>query len=404
MKVLHVIPSVSAIHGGPSFAVKLMTRALANTGISVDVATTDDNGKRCLSVPLGQPLKLAEVTYWYFHRQTSFYKFSWPLTVWLAKHIVDYDLLHIHALFSYAALPASWLAARVGVPYILRPLGTLNRWGMQHRRRRLKQLSFPLIERAIINRASLLHYTSENERDEARALGVERPHAIIPLGVELEAIPHARSQAWLAQRAPQLAGRRIVLFLSRIDPIKGLELLLQAFAQVRATGAEVGLLIAGHGEPAYVLNLQRLAVGLGIADDVYWAGFVSGVDKQGALAAADVFALPSYSENFGVAVVEAMAAGLPVVISDQVGINNEVVDAGAGSAVPCEVNQITTALLHVIDDPSARIMMGERGRKLVSERYSIAGTTKMLLEAYSGIANPSAERSQTLKDTASDER
>src|SRR5438445_624243 len=129
MKVLHVIPSVGPLRGGPSVMLHTMARGLSQAGVTVDVATTDDNGPERLNVETAQPLEEDRVTYRYFPRQTRFYTFSWPLTRWLAKHVCDYDVVHIHALFSYAAVPAAYWASRYTVPYVVRPLGVLNRWG-----------------------------------------------------------------------------------------------------------------------------------------------------------------------------------------------------------------------------------------------------------------------------------
>lgn len=146
MKVLHVIPSVSPLRGGPSVMLRTMAKGLAQAGVEVDVATTDDNGPGRLSVSHTIPIVEEAVTYRYFPRQTRFYTFSWPLNHWLAQHVQDYDLVHIHAIFSYVAIPAAFYAKRYGVPYVVRPLGVLNRWGIQNRRPWLKQLSFRFIE------------------------------------------------------------------------------------------------------------------------------------------------------------------------------------------------------------------------------------------------------------------
>src|SRR5438105_4900304 len=132
MKVLHVIPSVSPARGGPSEALRVLVDARIQEGVEVDVATTDDDGPRA---------RRRATDCFCFPRQTSFYSFSWPLTTWLMKRARDYDLLHIHGLFSYAPTAAALIAKSQRVPYILRPLGTLAPWGMSHRRPGLKRLS-----------------------------------------------------------------------------------------------------------------------------------------------------------------------------------------------------------------------------------------------------------------------
>lgn len=139
MQVLHVIPSISRVHGGPSIALETMVRGLAHAGATVHVATTDDDGAGRLDVPHGEPVTRDGATYFFFPRQTQFYKFSLPLTQWLGRSVKNYDALHIHALFSYASMPAAFFATRAHVPYILRPLGTLNRYGMQKHHAALKK-------------------------------------------------------------------------------------------------------------------------------------------------------------------------------------------------------------------------------------------------------------------------
>ena len=134
MKVLHVIPSIGPLRGGPSFVMTALAEGLAQRGIEVAVAATDDNGPERLTAPLGVPLLRNGVTYWHFPRQTRFYNASLPLTSWLWKAVPDYHLVHIHALFSYSSTVAAWIAAAKHVPYVVRPLGILNQWGMRNRR------------------------------------------------------------------------------------------------------------------------------------------------------------------------------------------------------------------------------------------------------------------------------
>lgn len=382
LKVLHVIPSVAPSRGGPSVIIRTMTRGLSEAGLEVHIATTDDNGHGRLTVPHGVPLVQQGVTYWYFRRQTHFYQFSWPLSRWLSRHMESYDLAHIHALFSYASIPAAYAARRWTVPYIIRPLGTLNRWGMQNRRRRLKKLSFHLIERRILAGAAGIHYTSEQERLEASELGINGRSTIVPLGVELGPIEALPSRGWLRARAPHLAQHILMLFLSRLDRKKGLDLLLRSFALVRTRRSDVTLVVAGSGEPGFEASLRQEAAALGIADNVFWAGFLAGQEKVAALADADLFVLPSYSENFGVSVVEAMASGLPVVVSDRVGIHREVASTGAGIVVPCDVEALADATLTLIADSGLRHQLGQRGRCLAYERFSVQAMTAALIEMY----------------------
>lgn len=376
-KILHVIPSVGPQRGGPSVLMRTLARALSQTGMEVHVATTDDNGPGRLPVPLGVPQQEDGATFWYFPRQTRFYTFSWPLTRWLARHVREFDLVHIHALFSYAALPAALLAHRSGVPYIVRPLGTLNRWGIENRRPWLKKLSFRILESRILASAAGVHYTCEQELVEAGELGVSAHPIVIPNAVELPA----------RESRPRRHDRKVVLFLSRIDRKKGLDLLFAAFARVRQQCPDALLVLAGAGDPAWVASLKATAERLGIAADVTWAGFLSGDDKWAALTGADVFVLPSYSENFGIALVEALACGCPVVLSDQVGIHREISRAEAGIVTPCRVDELATAILNVLTDAALRRRMSENGVRLARRQFSIEAVSRQLAAAYAAVTN-----------------
>jgi glycosyltransferase involved in cell wall biosynthesis len=392
LRVLHVIPSIGPLRGGPSVAMRALARALARAGVDVHVATTDDNGLGRLGVRLGRPVDEDGATLWYFRRQTRFYTTSWALTRWLASNVADYDLMHIHALFSYAAVPASVLARQHGVPYIVRPLGTLNRFGMETRRPRLKRLSYRLIERRILAGAARVHYTSEAERREAATLGAQGRPVVIPHGIDLEAFRKLPPRGWIRRRAPHLAGRTIILFLSRIDPKKGLDLLLPAFARLRTQQPDVALVMAGDGEAGFIENLKAEAVRLGIDADLYWAGFLDADEKLAALADADLFVLPSYSENFGLSVVEAMASRLPVVISDEVAIHHEVAGGQAGLVTSCQVRSLTAALVSLVEDAGLRERLGHAGRRLVESRFSAEAMTTAVLGMYHEIIGRSAMR------------
>lgn len=360
----------------------ILARGLAAAGVDVHVATTDDDGRGRLDVALDRPLQQDGATYRYFRRQMRFYTVSWPLSRWLAEHVSGYDLVHIHALFSQPSVAAGLVARRSGVPYIVRPLGTLNRFGMEKRRPRLKRLSYRLLERRILAGSARVHYTSEAERQEAALVGAPGRPAIIPNGIELHRFTDLAPGGWLERRAPQLAGRTIILFLSRIDPKKGLDLLLPAFAQLRATRRDVALVVAGDGSAELVGRLRVEAMRLGIDHDIYWAGFLTGDEKRAALASADTFVLPSYSENFGLSVVEAMASGLPVVVSDQVGIHHEVATAGAGLVTPCAVPALATALASVAEDAAFRRRLGAAGSRLAESRFSAEAMTSAVLRMY----------------------
>jgi glycosyltransferase involved in cell wall biosynthesis len=261
------------------------------------------------------------------------------------------------------------------VPYIVRPLGTLNRWGIENRRPWLKKLSFRVLESRILANAAGIHYTSEQELVEAGELGVSANPLIIPNAVELPA----------REARPQRHDRKVILFLSRLDRKKGLDLLFEAFARVRNECPDAVLVLAGTGDAEWVAGLKNTAERLGIASDVIWAGFLTGEDKWAALSDADVFVLPSYSENFGISLVEALASGCPVVLSDQVGIHREITHAGAGLVTPCRVEELAKAILNVLTDAALRRRMSENGVRLAKQQFSLEAVSRKLVESYAAV-------------------
>jgi glycosyltransferase involved in cell wall biosynthesis len=380
MKVLHVIPSIGPARGGPSVVIRTMTRSLVADGLEVHVATTDDNSASRTARPKTLPMIENGVKYWIFPRQTSFYLFSLPLTLWLRRHAAEYDVVHIHALFSYASTAAAICARIARVPYVVRPLGTLNQWGMTNRRRPLKKLSFRWIESRILKGAALVQYTSEQEALEARQLGVPHQQLVIPNPVDVTA-SSTGTRGEFRSMHPELADKTLVLFLSRFDKKKGLDLLLPAFAGVLKRHPEAILVLAGDGDPAFVAELRDQSRRLGIESAVVWTGFLSGEEKRALLADADLFVLPSYSENFGVAAVEALGAGLPAIVSDQVGIHAEISAAEAGLVVACAIAPLEAALLEILSDPRIRRRMGDNAIRL-ARRFSPDAVARELVETY----------------------
>ena len=343
MKVLHVIPSLSPSQGGPSKALPEMARALVRAGVGVDVVCTDDDGtgRRISDITHGVPVTHADgFRVFYFPKQTEFYKVSLPLLRWLCRHAREYDVIHIHTVFSFSTLAGALAARLAGVPYIVRPLGVLNVWGMKNRRRWIKALSFSLLDKPALNRAAAIHYTSDQEAAEAAPLGLVPPPVVLPLGIDLSSFDSLPPPVALAGEWPQAAGKSVILFLSRLDEKKGLPMLLEAFEKVQRECPETLLMVAGDGDAALQQSLQQQSRHLGIESSVIWTGHVSGARKLAALAGADLFVLPSRSENFGIALLEAMAAGLPCVTTP-------------GVALACDEACHDAVILTPVDDADA---------------------------------------------------
>jgi glycosyltransferase involved in cell wall biosynthesis len=367
-------------------ALPLIARSLTRAGVAVDVATTDDDGPgKRLNVPSGVRVENEGWGVFHFPKQSEFYKVSLPLRRWLNERVKDYDVVHVHALFSFTSTCAARCARRQGVPYVLRPLGVLNRWGMENRRPLLKSLSFRWVERPILRHAAAMHYTSEAEQREAEAAGATAPAAVIPLGIEVADFAVLPPPDAFLKVYPQAAGRPLILFLSRLDEKKGLDLLLPAFAAVKRTHPRAVLVLAGTGHAAYLEHLRREAKRLTIADDVLWPGFLDGADKLAAFAAATVYVLPSYSENFGLALVEALAAGLPCVTTTGVAVSDEIRAHDAGRVTAPDATELAQALDELLKDEVLRGRLGASARRLAGERFSSGAMGASLLSMYQRI-------------------
>ena len=370
----------------------MITRSLVQLGVAVDVATTNDDGpRRRQDVALATAIEREGVRHFFFPKQSEFYKFSLPLRRWLRQRLGDYDVIHVHALFSHSSVSAARAARRAKVPCVIRPLGVLNRWGLHQRRRWFKALSLALIEKPLLRQAAAIHYTSVLERDEAEAAGVIGRGVVIPLGIDLQAVESKRCQPDDANAIwPELSRCEVVLFLSRLDPKKGLELLLEAFARVVHRHPRTRLLIAGDGQAEYVAQLRGLAHKLGIGSQVVWAGHVEGGRKHAALAAASLFVLPSHSENFGIAAVEAMASGVPVVLTEGVAIAAEVAAAHAGQVPAREPAAVAEAIDAILGDARLRQTLAENARQLAATAFSLEQMGKRLAELYREVAERNA--------------
>jgi len=355
-----------------------MGRGLARHGLEVTVATTNASGSAALDVPLDTPVIDEGVVYRYFARTVpGSWKFSWPLTRWLWANAAAYDVIHVHALFSYATIPGCRAAAHVPVPYVVRPLGTLSGWSLA-RRRWKKRPYYALLERSHLQMAAAIHVTSEAEAEDVARLGYADRTRVIPLGVDVSEVPRAR-------RAASAAPVRL-LFLSRLHEKKNVPLLLRALAVAVSSGQLVELTVAGDGDAEYRTQLVSLVEQLGLQRCVRFVGHVEGDEKRRLLSQADCFILPSAHENFGLAVAEALAARLPVIVTPGVALSREVARAGAGLVTEATDEAVASAIVWVREHPAALREMGDRAWQLARRELSWDTTCERLAALYDELA------------------
>lgn len=363
MRLLHVLTSVDPSTGGPANVLLRLSRVQAQRGHVVRVITADDPAT---IGAVTEQMSLAGVE----HRACG--PMHGPLATGPATRReieaalrAGVEVVHVHGVWQHTPHAGAAAARAAGVPYIMRPCGMLDPWSLRQGWLK-KRIFLALVARRHLNLAAALHYTTETERRLVEPLGLRPPTFVIPNGldwVEFEPLPPRG-----AFRAAQGVGARtLIVFLSRVHHKKGLSLLLPAFARLPDTGAM--LAVVGPGEAEYVEELRVQAASLGVGERVIFPGMIAGRGRLEALRDADLFCLPSYQENFGVSVIEALGVGTPVLISDQVNICSEVAAAGVGEVVPCEVEPLAQRLAAMLADRPRLAEMAARARPWVERTF-----------------------------------
>lgn len=386
MRILHIVPSYlpAVRYGGPIVSVHGLCKALAHRGHDVHVFTTNVDGPRDSDVALGVPVDLDGVKVWYFPSR-HLRRLYWAPEMGraLVEQAPRFDVLHLHSVFLWPTTAAARVARRCGVPYVLAPRGMLVADLIRRKSRWLKTAWITLFERANLARAALVHFTSTVEAQEAARLGLAfGASCVIPNGLDDEALGEARNESRIAREGPEGLGRYL-LFVGRVNWKKGLDRLIAALPLV----PDCRLVIAGNDEEGYRTTLDALARDKGVTGRVSFPGPVYGPEKSALLRGALAFVLPSYSENFGNAALEAMAARCPVVVTPEVGIADLVRQSGAGVVVEGEPDRLGQAIAELISDEERLKEMGRRGRDAVVGQYSWDAVAGRMEEAYRGICS-----------------
>ena len=383
LRILHSIASVDPATGGPVEGIKQLGQINRSNGHSVDVVCLDDPNSPWLK---DFPLTCHALGPGLFH-----YGYSSRLAPWLHEHRGNYDAVIVNGLWQYSSY-AVWRALHgTSTPYFVFPHGMLDPWfkkrfPIKHLK---KWLYWPWAEYRVLRDAAAVLFTCEQERRLARRSFwlYDCEECVVKYGTgRPPGIARDQREAFLG-RFPRLREKRCLLFLGRVHVKKGADLLLKALAALRA-GAnaasmnEVHIVMAGPSDHAYGLELKRLVDELGLSDHVTWTGLLTGDLKWGAYRTADAFVLPSHQENFGIAVAEALACGLPVLISNQVNIWHEVATGGAGLVGPDDLAGTTETLRRWIAMPEdLRQQMGRAALQCYQEHFTIEGTGESLLGA-----------------------
>jgi glycosyltransferase involved in cell wall biosynthesis len=379
-------------YGGPIVSVHALCKALVARGHEVVVFTTNIDGPGTSAVPLEVPVDIDGVKVWYFsvERPRRLYR-SPAMAAALAAQVGRFDVVHLHSIFLWPTLAAARAAMRAHVRYVVAPRGMLEKALIGRKSSFVKTAWLALFERKSLERAAAIHVTSEREATEARAFGYRLPKIVlVPNGVEIDAgtefdIPSPAIAANINEKP-------YVLFLGRINWKKGLDRLIRALVYA----PDASLIVAGNDEEDYRSELDTLASSLRVSGAIRWVGPVHGADKSALIHNASAVILPSYSENFGNVVLEAMAAGRPVIVTPEVGVADIVAQTGAGLVAEGDPESLGAAIMRVLSSPDQARAMGERAQSAVRENFTwdvVAQRMEaMYLDVIDAIDTPLAAR------------
>ena len=361
MRVLHVIPDLAPETGGPVTAVLGLAEAQAEHGHQVSIAATDYG--------LDKTPELNGVEFNLFACRYDAWRWSPELGRYLERVVKNYDIIMVESLWQYPTFIAGRVCRAARMPYVVSPNGMLDSWSLSQKAWK-KRPYMTLIERATLLGANAIHLTSEGELTHSRLNRWRVPKVVIPLGLHKSRYTDLPDGGGFSDRYPELSGKQIILFLGRLHYKKQPDVVIRAFHRACFERPDAHLVLAGTGEQAYLQSLQELVKSLGIQDRVLFTGILKGEAVKEAYCAATVFVLPSWQENFGLSMVEAMAAGCPIIVSDQIDLASDIMQAGAGLVVAPNTEETAAALARLLPDERARREMGSKGRKLVLEKFT----------------------------------
>lgn len=400
MKILHVISTLSARYGGPATVLRSLAKVQAGRGHDVTICTTNlDYPKGILDVPTWQAVRENGVSIWHHALDFRPLHFSAGLGRWVLGHISEFDVVHVHGLYRFPSTFAAAVARRKGVPYLIKPHGSLDPYMYKQSAYSLplKRLYERLFELPNLNAAGAIQYTSDEEAERAAFLGLRAPWVVVRSGIDWGEYLELPRRGPFRQGLGLRPDQPLILFLGRLNFKKGLDLLVPAFAEVVKKVPDARLVVVGPDNEGFGVQVRQWCSDRGVEQHVIFVDHIPPEGARQAYVDADVFALTSYTENTGMTVVEAMGCGCPVVISDQVNIWPMIKEGGAGVVVPLDIEQISKGLVRILCDPEAAARMGFAGRNVAREQFSWDAIGGQFDNVYSALIRGEEPPSQGLR-------
>lgn len=396
MKILHIIGSVDPRFGGPIEGITRQAMVRSILGSSTHIASLDQPDDPWIAACPTKVFALG-IRGAAYARLRSFvpwlrYGYTPHLVPWLRQHVRDYDIVVINGLWNYSTLGARRALIAMGVPYVVFTHGMLDPWfrktyPMKHL---VKQFFWWFSEGPLLANARAVMFTTDDERDLAR--NEFWPYRVVEKVIgygtaDVEGDIETQLSAFYAA-LPALRGRRFLLFLSRIHPKKGCDLLVEAFARVANDNSGLDLVMAGPDQIGWQKELKMQAERLQIADRIHWPGMLAGDVKWGALRACDAFVLPSHSENFGIVVAEAMASGKPVLITNKVNVWRDIKSCGGGLVADDNIEGIWMMLKSFLGLSTDEVNeMGTRARAGYLDSFGVRSFVGRQMDFFSKVTS-----------------
>jgi len=381
MRVLHIVHSLTAEAGGNAKAVADLTESLAYQGIKVSIFTTVNSQDRKEDLFRPKDVNLHTFQRSFLARWWTYHVFGFRKT--LLKEAYNFDIIHIHDIWHYPNYVGYYASKKIGKPYIITTHGTLEPWALKYKGLK-KRIYAALIQKRILKEASAIHAITDEEVKHIRDFGIDNNIVIIPNGINPEDFQILPSRLEVEKLYPELKDKKIILFLGRIHPKKGLDILAKAFGKIARERNDVYLLIVGPDNDGYQAEIEKMLKTEGVLNKAIFTGMLSGRKKLIALSGADLFVLPSYSEGFSMAILEAMISSLPVIITRQCNFP-EIAETNAGIVIEPDVDQLSNSLMKLLDKPRLCEEMGANGQHLVMAKFTWDKIAKQMINLYKEI-------------------
>jgi len=377
MNLLNAASTLDLTSGGIPEVLKQTTMALSDLGHHIEIVTLDDPSAK---FEIGEGIKIHALG-------PSFgkYHLNFRLIPWLWRNANRFDAILVHGLWQYHSLSV-WLISRfLKTPYFVFVHGTLDPWfkHMYPLKHLKKSVYWPWGVYSVLRSANGVIYSTEEERRLASSSFklYKANEIVVNIGISDPVGESVSQKEVFYNNYPTLRGKRLLLFMSRIDPKKGCEILIEAFSRISKENPSLHLVMAGPDQSNWMPSLQKAAQELNIASRITWTGMLKGDLKWGAILSAECLVLPSHSENFGVVIAESLACGVPVIITDKVNIWREIQVEGAGFVSTDDVSGVSQSLQRWLNlDDTEKERLGANAKKCFLKNFEINSGVKRFIE------------------------